>query len=81
MMMMNCFCGMVDRPKAFGLIYSQDHSLPEVLTIVNPRHAVSRIEPVQNLNSGFVEWSCAIVIITTPRRHYNQYIKKYQIRN
>ena len=25
MMMMNCFCGMVDRQKAFSLISSQDH--------------------------------------------------------
>ena len=25
MMMMNCFCGMVDRPKAFGLISTRDH--------------------------------------------------------
>ena len=61
--------------------YLQPGPLPEILTIVNTRHAASRIEPVQNLNSGFVEWSCAVVIITTPRRHYNQYIKEYQIRN
>ena len=25
MMMMNCFCGMVDRGKAFSLIFSQDY--------------------------------------------------------
>ena len=25
MMLMNCFCGMVDRPKAFSRISSQDH--------------------------------------------------------
>ena len=61
--------------------YLQPGPLPEILTIVNTRQAASRIEPVQNLNSGFVEWSCAVVIITTPRRHYNQYIKEYQIRN
>ena len=27
-------------------------------------------EPAQNLSSGFVEWSCAVVITTTPGRHY-----------
>ena len=26
-------------------------------------------EPAQNLGSGLVEWSCAVVITTTPRRH------------
>ena len=25
-------------------------------------------EPTQSLNSGFVKWSCAVVITTTPRR-------------
>ena len=68
MMMMNCYCGMVDRRKAFSLISSRDHC---------QRFSSSRIsdtpragfEPEQNLSSGFVEWSCAIVITTTPRRH------------
>ena len=26
-------------------------------------------EPAQNLSSGFVEWSYAVVVTTTPRRH------------
>ena len=68
MMMMNCFCGMVDRRKAFSLISSRDHC---------QRSSPSRIsdtpwtglEPAQNLSSGFVEWSYAVVITTTPRRH------------
>ena len=31
-------------------------------------------EPVENLSSGLVEWSCAVVINTTPQHHYyNQY--------
>ena len=62
-----CFCGMVDRRKAFSLISSRDHC---------QRFSPSRIsdtsrtgfEPAQNLNSGFVEWSCAVVITTIPRR-------------
>ena len=51
-MMMNCFCGMVDRRKAFSLISSRDHC---------QRCSPSRIsdtlragfESAQNLNSGF----------------------------
>ena len=26
-------------------------------------------DPAQNLSSGFIAWSCAAVITTTPRRH------------
>ena len=66
--MMNCFCGMVDRRKASSLISSRDHcqrSSPSRISDT-PR---AGFEPVQNLSSGFVEWSCAVVIITTPRRH------------
>ena len=55
MMMMNCFCGMVDQRKAFSLISSQDHC---------QRSSPSRIsdmpqagfESAQNQSSGFVEW-------------------------
>ena len=69
MMMMNCFCGMVDRRKALSLISSRDHC---------QRSSPSRIsdtlragfETAQNLSSGFVEWSCAVVITTTPRRQH-----------
>ena len=68
MMMMNCFCGMVDRRVALSLISSRDHC---------QRSSPSRIsdtpgavfEPTQNLSSGLVEWSCAVVITTTPRCH------------
>ena len=59
--LMNCFCGMVDRRNASSLIFSRDHC---------QKFSPSRIsdtlqtgfEPAQNLNSGFVEWSCAVVI-------------------
>ena len=68
MMMMNCFCSMVDRRKTFSLISSRDHC---------QRSSTSRIsdtpqagfEPEQNLSSGLVEWNCVVVITTTPRRH------------
>ena len=67
MMLMNCFCGMVDRRKTFSLISSLDHY---------QRSSPSRIsdtpwagfEPAQNLSSGLVEWSCAVVITTKPPR-------------
>ena len=71
MTMMNCFCSMVDWRKAFSLISSRDHC---------QRSSPSRIsdtlwagfEPAQNLSSDFVDWSCAVVISTTPRRIWLQ---------
>ena len=65
MMIMNCFCGMVDRRKAFSLISSWDHcqrSSPSRI-FDTPR---AGFEPVQNLSSALVEWSCTVVITTTP---------------
>ena len=67
-MMMNFFCGMVDRRKAFSLISSRDHC---------QRSSPSRIsdtpwagfEPAQNLISGLFDWSYAVVITTTPWHH------------
>ena len=44
MMMMNCFCGMVDRRKAPSLISSRDHC-----------QRSSGLEPAQNLTSGLAE--------------------------
>ena len=69
--LMNCFCRMVDRRKASSLISSRDHC---------QRSSPSRIsdmpwagfEPVQNLSSGFDEWSCAVVNIYFSKvRSYN----------
>ena len=68
MMMMNYFCGMVDRRKAFSLISSRDHcqrSSPSPISDT-PR---AGFEHAQNLSSGLVVWSCAVVITTTPQRH------------
>ena len=63
---LNCFCGMVgNRRKAFSLISSWDHyqrSSPSRISDT-PR---AGFEPAQNLSSGLVEWSCAVVINTTP---------------
>ena len=59
-MMMNSFSGMTDRRNGFSLISRREHC---------QRSSPSRIsntwagfEPAQNLSSGFVEWSCAVVI-------------------
>ena len=68
MMMMSCFCGMVDRQKVYSLISSRDHcqiSSPSRISNM-PR---TGFEPVKNLSWGFVEWNCAVLITTTPRRH------------
>ena len=72
MMMMNCFCGMVDRRKAFTLISSQDHcQRSSPLWISDTPQA--GFEPAQNLSSGLVEWSCAVILISslTGQSHNN----------
>ena len=54
MMMMNRFCGMVDRLKAISVISSRDHcqrSSPSRISDT-PR---AGFEPAQNLSSGLVE--------------------------
>ena len=54
MIMMNCFCGMVDQQKAFSLISSRDHCQrfsPSQISDA-PR---AGFEPAQNLSSGLVE--------------------------
>ena len=71
--MINCFCGMVDHQKVFSLISIRDHC---------QRSSPSRIsdmpwagfEPAQSLGSGLVEWSSAVVVTTTPQRHYTMAI-------
>ena len=68
MMVVNCFCGMVDQRRVFSLISSWDHcqrSSPSRISDM-PR---AGFEPEQNLSSGFAEGSCAVVITTTPRCH------------
>ena len=68
MMMMNGFCGMVDWRKAINLIASRDYcqrSSPSRISDT-PR---AGFEPARNLNSGLVQWSCAIAITTAPQGH------------
>ena len=65
---MNClFFVMADQRKVFSLTSSRDHfqrSAPSCIFYA-PR---ARFEPEQKTSSVFVEWSCALVITTTPRR-------------
>ena len=63
MMMLNCFCGMADRQKACSLISRWEIQIFLPSQISDTLHA--GFEPAQNLSSGFVEWSCAVVITTT----------------
>ena len=67
MMIMNCFCGMVDRQKVFCLISSWDHCHKSSPSWISDMPQAG-FEPVQNLSSGLVEWSCAVVITTTQCR-------------
>ena len=78
---MNCFCGMVDQRKV-NLISSLDHcQRPSPSKISDTPEA--GFAPAQNLSSGLVEWSCAVVTITTPsiyhylHYHYNQLFKMF----
>ena len=68
MMMMNCFCGIVDRRKVFSLISSRDHCQRFSPSWISDTTRAG-FAPAQNLSSGFYEWSCAVVITTTSRPH------------
>ena len=66
---LNCFCGMVGWQNMISLISSWGHcQRSSPLQIFHAPQA--GFGPVQNLSSGLVEWSCAIVITTTPRHHF-----------
>ena len=66
MMMMDCFCGMGDLRKAFSLISSQDHCQRSSLSRISDTQGAG-FEPSENMRTGLVEWSCAVVITTTPQ--------------
>ena len=74
MMMMNCFCGMVDRRKAFSIISSrgrrQRSSPPRISDMLR-----AGFEPAQNLSSGLVERGCVVGITITPRFHFKSDFK------
>ena len=51
----------------------------EILSIENLWHGKKRFEHAQNLNSGFVDGSCAVVTTTTPRHHKVSYDVLYEL--
>ena len=82
MMMMNCICGMFDRQKMFSLISSWNHCQKSSSSRISDMLQAG-FEPAQNLSSGFVEWSCAVVITTTPWWHrllYGNRVKIFQFK-
>ena len=74
MKMMNCFCDMVGQRKAFSLISRRDHCQWSSPSRISDTPQAG-FEPAQDLSSGLVEWSCTVVINTSPQRH------KYIYRN
>ena len=68
MMMMICFCGMVERRKTFSLISGGDNCQTSSPSRIfdTPR---TGFEPAQSMSSGLVERSCTVVITTTPPCH------------
>ena len=77
-MTMNCFCGMVDRRKAFSLISSRGHCQRSSPSQISDTPRVG-FESAQNLSSDFVEGSCAVVITTTPRRHKTTTPRRHKV--
>ena len=67
-LMMNCFCGMVDWQKVFSLISSQNHCQRSSPSQISDTLRAG-FEPVQNLSSDLVEWSCVVLITATPWCH------------
>ena len=62
-LMLNCLCGMVDQWKALSLISSSDYCQRFSPSQISDRPQ-ARFKPALNLNSGFVEESCAVVMTT-----------------
>ena len=69
--MMNCFCRTVDRRIESSFISSRDHCQSFSPSRISDTMRAG-FETTQNLSSGFVEWTCAVVMITTLRRHYTK---------
>ena len=65
-MMMNCFCGIVDRRKAIRLISSRDHIVRDY-TITDLRHTMNRNWTCTEPEFSFLEWSCTVVLTTVNR--------------
>ena len=68
--MMNCFCGTVDRRKEFSLISIRYHYQRSSPSRISDKPRVG-FEPAQNLSSGLIEWSCTAERTATSPRHKN----------
>ena len=64
LMMVNYFCGIVDRRKAFSLFSSRDHCQRFSPSLISDT-PLAGFGPAPSLSSGFDEWSFAVVITTT----------------
>ena len=64
--MLNCFCSMIDKQKVFSLTSSWNRCQRYSLLLISNMLGTG-LELVQNLSSGLVEQSCAVVITSTPR--------------
>ena len=71
LMMMNCFCGMVDRRKAFSLISSRDHCQRSSPSQISDT-PLARFEPGQNmqywqpLHHGALKFSFLVLSLDIP---------------
>ena len=61
LILMNYFCGMVKRRKPLSLVSNWDHCQRSSPSQISDTMRLG-LEPAQRLSSGFVEWSCAVVI-------------------
>ena len=69
MMMMNCFVVWLTDERCLALFPARSITTdPHPLRISDTPRA--GFELAQNLSSGFVEWSSAVVITITPRHHF-----------
>ena len=62
------FCAIADWQKALSPIFSWVPSLKSSPSQFSNMLLVP-FEPMQNLSSGLIEWSCAVVITATLRQH------------
>ena len=76
MMMVNCFCGMVDRWKTFRLFSNRDHCQRSSPSRISDM-LQAEVKSALNLNSDLAEWSCVIVITTTHRHNCHMYFSTF----
>ena len=76
---MICFRGMVDRQKEFSFIFSRNHCQRSSPSPISDTQRAG-FEPAQNLSLGYDKWDCAVVITTTRRRVWIEYIYCHNIK-